>query len=148
MQSFVLEELGRLVDMLPQTDPRSPDYQMLLRSIECLDAMGQSINDVQQARLLQEAEDSKSLAEDALVEDKVIPFTAPEFPEEPPAVEETSAIEAKTYEASDVRKALVDAKAKGANVKELMQKIAGADNFGAVPAGKYAELMAAIEKVV
>ena len=147
MQSFSLDELARLVNLLPITDPRSADYQMLLRSIECLDSLGHTIDEIMSAALAQEVEDSKSLAEDAPVEDtcKVVPFTAAEFPEDVP---EEPKPEAKTYDPAEVRKALVDAKAKGANVKELMQKIAGADNFAGVPAGKYAELMAAIEKVV
>lgn len=156
MQSFVMEELGRLIDLIPETDPRSPDYQMLLRSIECLDAMGQTINEIQQARI------DEAIREDQQENAKVIPFTAPEFPEEPPddpmdeAVKSTTVAEnattaptteAKTYSSSDVRKALVDARGKGADVKAILAKV-GADNFQGVPAAKYGELMDALAEVM
>ena len=166
---FVLRELGRLVDLLPQTDPRSADYQMLLRSIECLDAMGQTINEIED-KLIAVSESAREPEKKPEVElsGKVIslgdasgvtvaPFTAPDFPEaltvdpetdfaEAPKAEEAKAEEAKTYDPSDVRKALVDARAKGVNVKAILAKV-GADNFTAVPASRYAEIMKELEVV-
>lgn len=51
---------------------------------------------------------------------------------------------AKTYEMSEVRAALVAARRRGVNVTKLLNEY-GVDNFGAFPAGKYAELMDRLE---
>ena len=174
MTDFLKQEMLRLVDTLPETDPRTQDYHVLLRSIECLDAMGQTINEIVE---LVEMDTTKGLAEEKETAEKqaakvveltsaikakaetgdhvvvahVPPFTAAEFPEEPPDdpmdefVKETAkpapATEAKTYNSAEVRKALVDARSSGTDVKALLKKF-GAANFSEVPAAKYGELMA------
>ena len=156
MTDFLKSEFERLVGLIPATDPRTADYQMLLRSIECLDALGQTVDAV--AAPLEEAAA------------KVIPFTKAEFPEDPavdPVVEEKDeekaaeekaaedisanepepepapVVEEKTYTSAEVRKALVDARGRGVDVKAVLAKV-GADNFTAVPASKYAALMDAL----
>lgn len=176
MTDFLKEEMVRLVRKLPETDPRSPDYQMLLRSIECLDAMGQTIEgivelvnaevreDMEKLRELDAAkvvELSSAIKAKAASVDHAAPFTAAEFPEEPPddpmdeAVKGTTVAEnataapvtePKTYSSSEVRKALVDARGKGVDVKAVLAAV-GAENFAAVPAAKYGEVMAKLEVV-
>lgn len=149
MTEFVKKEFLRLIDLLDQTDPRSQEYLTLLHSIECFDSMANSIDEMDKLRTLDLMEDrlaeKKTVAEQAakvaeIAKDNVVPFTAPDFP-----AEQTE--EAKTYSASDVRKALVDAKGKGVNVKEILGSF-GAENFSALPAAKYGELMARLEEVV
>jgi hypothetical protein len=85
---------------------------------------------------------------DHVVVAHVPPFTAAEFPEEPPedppeepAPTTEATTEAKTYNSAEVRKALVDARSSGTDVKALLKKF-GAANFSEVPAAKYGELMA------
>lgn len=149
MTEFVKKEFLRLIDLLDQTDPRSQEYLTLLHSIECFDSMANSIDEIDKLRSLDLMEDrieeQKTLADQAakvaeIAKDNVVPFTAPDFP-----AEKTE--EAKTYEASEVRKALVDAKGNGVNVKEILGSF-GAENFGALPAAKYGELMARLQEVV
>lgn len=182
MTEFVKQELVRLIDKLPETDPRSPDYQMLLRSIECLDAMGQTIDEIVKlakedlnvdppvltpAQVVELSSAIKAKAEtgDRVVVAHVPPFTAAEFPEEPPDdpmdefVKGTTVAEnattapttapeapAKTYTSSEVRAALVDARGKGADIKAVMAQF-GVNNFQEIPAARYAELMAVLEAV-
>ena len=160
MTEFLKKEFKRLVDLLPQTDPRGMEYQTLLRSIECLDAIGLSTIDV-----IVDMDKLEAAAEKS----KVVPFTKAEFPEaveetveeKAEAVEETGAeetganepkpepapvesvVEEKTYTSAEVRKALVEARGKGVDVKAVLAKV-GADNFTAVPASKYAALMDAL----
>lgn len=161
MTQFLKDEFRRLVDLIPQTDPRGLEYQNLLRSIECLDAIGPTIDViVEMPQLELEIEERRMLAEQTA---KVVPFTKADAADEvasveetPKPVEETSAedtganepaeepapvVEEKTYSSAEVRKALVDARSKGVDVKAVLAKV-GADNFTAVPASKYAALMA------
>lgn len=46
MTETVKQEFMRLVDLLPQTDPRTEAYHILLSSIERFDAIGSTINDM------------------------------------------------------------------------------------------------------
>lgn len=164
MQSFSLDELHRLVQLLPVTDPTTAEYHMLLRSIECLDSIGQTLDEIEERVFQREhnAEPSKVIRLGHESGVTVAPFTAPEFPETPEEAEahEAAALvekiveaapkpepPAKTYEAAEVRAALVEARSKGVDVKALLAKV-GADNFTAIPAAKYAELMALLQEVV
>ena len=95
----------------------------------------------------------------------VVPFTAPDFPAETPEEQEGHEVaelvkkvveaqpapppekaEEKTYTSPEVRKALVDARGKGINVKEILAGF-GAENFQALPASKYGALMEALEVI-
>lgn len=60
---------------------------------------------------------------------------------EPRAEDPAPDEEAKTYAKEDVRAALAKARKNGTNVAELLSEL-GYDNFSAVPAGKYGEIMA------
>lgn len=68
-----------------------------------------------------------------------------EAPEEPTKEEEP---ETPTYKKEEVRAALGKARAeKGLNVVGYLKTNYGVDNFTALPAGKYAEVMADLEKM-
>lgn len=157
MTEFMRGELNRLVQKIPVTDPCSSEYHVLLRSIEYLDSMGATIEEILAAvfegqaaeDLGAEKLDVKEGAElisaiKSKADGKVIPFTAPDFPEAAEA--ESAEQEEKTYDPSEVRKALVDAKKKGVDIKVILAKV-GADNFQAVPAAKYGIIMKELEVV-
>lgn len=148
MTEFTKNEFVRLIDLLPETDPRTNEYLTLLHSIECFDSIANSIDEMDKLRFADLA--------DATAEN-VVPFTATDFPAQPepttaveptaqPTVEpeQTPPAEEKTWDASSVRKALVDARSRGVNVKEILEGF-GVANFGALPASKYSALMDALE---
>lgn len=165
MTEFMRDELNRLVQRIPVTDPCSQEYHVLLRSIEYLDSMGSTIEEI----LAQVFEDqvTDDLAAEKLdvkegaelisaiktrAEGKVVPFTAPEFPEAaetetpaeikpvPESAESPSEPTIKTYSASDVRKAVVDARLRGVDTAPLFRKY-GAEFFQGVPESRYPDLL-------
>lgn len=164
MTEFMRDELNRLVQKIPVTDPCSQEYHVLLRSIEYLDSMGSTIEEIlaqvfedqvtddlaaEKLDVKEGAERVKEIsAIKAQTEGKVVPFTAPEFPEDPPAeiksvpesAESPSEAPAKTYSSSDVRKAVVDARLRGVDTAELFKKY-GSETFQGVPEARYPELM-------
>lgn len=164
MTEFMQKECYRLIDKLAETDPTTEAYHIVLSSIERLDAIGTTIDEIAKTRegkptikmisakelmqtdpatldpptleeLADIAEEEKLKKEQLkkLTVEATPPFEAADFPAE---VKE----EAKTYSPSEVRKALVEARGKGTDVKAILAKV-GADNFTAVPEAKYGELM-------
>lgn len=167
MTEFMRAELLRLVHKIPETDPCGSEYHTLLRSIEYLDSMGSTIEEILAqvfedqvaddlaAEKLDVKEGAERVKETSAIktqkaEGKVVPFTAPDFPEateaEIKSVPESaeSPSEAKTYDPSEVRKALVDAKKNGVDIKAILAKV-GVENFQAVPAAKYGIIMKELE---
>lgn len=144
MNQFLKEEFARLVGRLPQTDPASPDYHVLLRSLEYLDGMSSTIEAVIALDKVEAEDIAEPIPVPAPVEppiEKESEPTAPvETPTAEPAVEEEEEI---VYSASDVRKALVQAKARGADVKQVLAMF-GVDSFQSLPASKYGKVMEAI----
>lgn len=164
MTEFMRDELNRLVQKIPETDPCSQEYHVLLRSIEYLDSMGSTIEEI--LAQVFEAEVAEDLGAEKLdvkegaelisaikskTEGKVVPFTAPDFPEaaeaETPAEiksvpesAESPSEPAKTYSSSDVRKAVVDARLRGVDTAELFKKY-GSETFQGVPEARYPDLM-------
>lgn len=158
MSELMRQELNRLVQMLPVTDPSKSEYHILLRSIECLEALGQTIEEI----LAQVFDDQDTGA----IELKPIPFPKPDLdptnpvpvpkPIEPPlepankSVTESAdspAVTEKTYSSAEIRAALVDARTnRGIDIKQLLAKF-GAANYQEVPAAKYGELMKMLEVV-
>lgn len=168
MTEFSKNELLRLVDKIPETDPTSTAYHVLMQSIECFNSLALTVDEIIALRdaqvyedLVEQQEIVKQQAEKVkeITQDNVVPFTAPAAPWDDvastsptvpaePAVEEKTAedktAEEKTYAASDVRKALVEVKAKGVDVKEVLSEF-GVTDFRALPAAKYGALMARLE---
>jgi hypothetical protein len=173
MTEFMRDELNRLVQKIPVTDPCSQEYHVLLRSIEYLDSMGATIEEILaqvfEAQVFEdqvtddlaaEKLDVKEGAElisaiKARADGKVVPFTAPEFPEAaeaetpaeqeeiksvPESAESPSEPTTKTYSASDVRKAVVDARLRGVDTAPLFRKY-GAEFFQGVPESRYPDLL-------
>lgn len=168
MTEFMRDELNRLVQKIPVTDPCTSEYHVLLRSIEYLDSMGSTIEEIlaevfegqvaddlaaEKLDVKEGAERVKEIsAIKAQAEGKVVPFTAPEFPEAteaeapaeiksvPESAESPSEPTTKTYSASDVRKAVVDARLRGVDTAPLFRKY-GAEFFQGVPESRYPDLL-------
>ena len=178
MTEFSKNELLRLVDKIPETDPTTTAYHVLMQSIECYNALALTVDEiialrdaqvyedlVEQGRLTDVTEQLKKMAEAAkptlLDTNAVAPFEVADFPAETPEEQEGHEVaelvkkvveaqpkkaEEKTYTSPEVRKALVDARGKGVNVKEILAGF-GAENFQALPASKYGALMEALEVI-
>lgn len=167
MTEFVKQEFLRLIDLLPQTDPRTNEYLTLLHSIECFDSLANSVDemdglrriDLTEGRIAEQTaveEQAKKIVEIAKASDteedggKVVPFTAPDFPE--PTAEEEAAPpklklpEEEKIDPSEVRKALVAARARGIDSKEILSGF-GVTHFQELPANKYRALLDALEVI-
>lgn len=186
MTEFTKSELIRCAELLPQTDPRTSEYHVLLRSIEYLDAMGATIDEIAElttadmvcdglcdgvemaraaaalkaklGRAKTERAEENSANKGRVVELKPVPKAEIEKPEpaeksedlvlepQPEPITDPApapqAVEppAKTYTSAEVRRALVDARNAGTDVRALMAEF-GAESFGGVPASRYADLM-------
>ena len=139
MTDFVRDELLRVVHTLPDTDPRTAEYHVLLRSVELLDSVGPTIEDI--IKMEPCNEDCTDCAEcgDTADESKVI-----DFPPAPPEPHETEPAEEVTLTSAEVRTKLAAARKAGVNVAALIKDM-GVDNFTALPAGRYAELLKRID---
>lgn len=156
MTEFSKNELLRLVDRIPETDPTTTAYHVLMQSVECFNSLALTVDEIlalrdedahedlmeQRGLVKQQAEKIKEIAQD-----NVVPFTVPDFPEAPVETEEKKPEPAPpTLSASDVRKLLVEARGRGVNVKEVLKGF-GADSFQGLPADKYDALAEALRAV-
>ena len=134
MTDFVRDELSRVVKTLPETDPRTSEYHILLRSIEMLDSIGMTIDEIVKCN-----EDCTDCAEceESKADDKVIGFP-------PPAPEPHETEEEVELTSAEVRAKLASARRAGVNVAGIIKDM-GVDNFTALPAGRYAELLKRID---
>lgn len=180
MTKTMAREFLRLIDKLPETDPTSTAYHVLLQSIECLNSIGQTIEEMlaESNAVLDgpvsahvdwaEGQEGKIVELTASIDpDKVpvhpiptAPFETADFPETPEEQEghEVAELvkqiaeqpeppkEEKTYQSSDVRAALVDARGRGVNVGEILQRF-GVSNFQFLPATQYGALIEALKAV-
>lgn len=163
MTEFMQKECYRLIDKLAETDPTTEAYHIVLSSIERLDAIGTTIDEI--AKMRETRELTAILRPDVIANevkeqfDEILsapgnPFTKGTFPAEvkQDVVKEDSATtepvnEEKTYEAAEVRRALVSARGRGVDVKAILSQV-GADNFTAVPEAKYSEVMDALAEAL
>lgn len=146
------DELVKAMNVLAELSPCSVEYGMCLQNIEILVREGDMFDDVER------------LIGDGVVDETVVSalgtvtvdadsgdvtYTPVGFEEAAKEAEvetakkpneESGADMGKTYEPSEVRAALVDARRKGANISAILQEF-GVENFSAFPAGRYAELM-------
>ena len=160
MTEYSRKEFRRLLDKVPETDPSTTAYHVLMQSIEMFNAIALTIDDFLDPGGVPQQEQVIGVNNV-----KVVPFTAPDFPAETPEEQEGHEVaelvkkvveaqpapppekaEEKTYTSPEVRKALVDARGKGVNVKEILAGF-GAENFQALPASKYGALMEALEVI-
>lgn len=160
MTEYSKKEFRRLLDKVPETDPSTTAYHVLMQSIEMFNAIALTIDEFLDSGVVPPQEQVIGVNNV-----NVVPFTAPDFPAETPEEQEGHEVaelvkkvveaqpapppekaEEKTYTSPEVRKALVDARGKGVNVKEILAGF-GAENFQALPASKYGALMEALEVI-
>lgn len=156
MTEYSRKEFQRLLNKVPETDPSTTAYHFLMQSIEMFNAIALTIDEF--------LHDGALPTECPPATDNVVPFEATDFPadtkdevpegclhvvvprtDEPDPPQSPAPVQ-QTYDAPTVRKALLDARARGVNVKEVLKGF-GADGFQAVPADRYADLMAALQAV-
>lgn len=158
MTEYSANELRRIIAMIPQTDPTTTEYHILLQSLECFAGIMESIEEIMEQVGEPDAEDGAIVKvefrpEAALaVKPESIFHPEPESPfpepedkaeEEKPKAEPTEP--ARVWEMAEVRAALVEARrSKGINITELLKEF-GVENFSAFPAGRYDELMKRLE---
>ena len=167
MTEYVASELRRIIGKIPETDPATMEYHVLLQSLEIFANISESLEELM-ARVdeetLSEGESKvvlhpmleRALAEKANETEDFPPEDETPFPadgssgEETPETKMADVVEteetepARVWEMTEVRAALVEARRKGVNVSALLREF-GVENFGAFPAGKYGELMQRLE---
>lgn len=145
-------EYARIVDRLGEVDPCSNPalYKELLEFIDTLYALSGLQFDDYVERMEREGKMAKLDA--VMTEVKTEPIPEVEEPEADPAPAPDPEPgpepepEDKTYSKEEVRAALAESRKKGVNVAELLKEF-GAANFTGLPAAKYGELMARLEKL-
>lgn len=163
----VASELQRMLVRQTELDPSSVEYTTLLRNIELLAGTADLYVDIMDymreagvfsgeperivdVTLHPEIVKAVSEKQESLSDEHPVgsPFPgaekdAPSKVVELPAVKDEAA--QKSYEMTDVRAALVEARKKGVNVSALLKEF-GVENFGQFPAGRYGELMKKLEE--
>ena len=142
--AFNMEELKRLIDLIPQTDPRSREYGELLQSIERFLYFANVIAEIQGV-----------LGEDVTPmigqPKEIIPFDPPTSEEEKftEQIEEAPAAPAEDIDPAKVKSLVTKARSekKISSVKDWLQENWGVDGFSAVPAAKYPEVMAKLKEM-
>lgn len=156
MTEFTANELTRIINKIPETDPTTTEYHILLQSLECFAGIADSIEEVMAQLPDDEPEDGKIVKVEFRPSPELMQQVADmaqagnEPSDEPfPAPGPTGAPAPETEVADvvdlvTVRAALRDAKKRGVDIKELIQSF-GATNLTDLPAGKYGELMKKLE---
>ena len=153
MTEFSKNELLRLVDKIPETDPTTTAYHVLMQSIECYNSLALTVDEILVLRdgVTPSQEQQEAVTAQAkFISDNVVELKAAVDPEKVPVhpIPEAPTPEPAppSLSASDVRKLLVEARGRGVNVKEVLKGF-GADSFQAMPADKYEALAEALRSV-
>ena len=153
IENIIKSERERLISLLPHLDPLRENqvYRTTLENIQQLGWLAPhepcavctcgepKAEDVEEPYVEPTPFPEPSTEEytaPVMDDPNVLPATKPEPEPEP----------AKTYTMTEVRAALAQSRKKGVNVNEFLQGL-GYDNFTAVPAAKYGEVMAELEKL-
>ena len=142
MSAFSYDELNRLVRLIPQTDPTTHAYGMLLESIERYGAMLGNVDWI------------LNLPDPRTKQPEIVQFNPPvaedeKFDEPAPVEEEQVEEVAPSYTADEVRKAIQKARMDGkiSSAKGWIQENFGADGFSALPASKYNAVMEKLKEL-
>lgn len=140
VRDILQRELTRCALALTEMDParESKTYGEVVGNLQALNWM------VREAEICDQTPDPHEGRTYTPAEIKVIP--AEEMTEDDKAdaaavIEAAEEVKAKEYTREEVRAALARSRKEGVNVPELLAEF-GVDNFSALPAGKYPELMA------
>lgn len=138
---FNKAELKRLIDFIPQTDPRSREYAQLL---ECIERFIYFANVIAAT----EAFVNGVTKPEPITTDNIIPFNPPveeaEMFEEPEPEEDTE-----EYDPAMVKSLITKARAekKIGSIKEWITTNFGVDGFTAIPVKKYPEVIAKLKEL-
>ena len=166
MREEIRSEFRRMLDLLPEVDPTTEEYHTLLNSMEHLGMVqeflegvieeldGGQIIKVEYIPVSEQVcngdcagcDDCKSGAEEALEVTGVEPEEPEQQTEEVAEEAQVSEEPAKTYDMVDVRKALIDARNRGVDIKAVLKTYA-ATNMTNLKPEFYAEVMAKLEEL-
>lgn len=142
--AFNKAELKRIIDLIPQTDPRSREYAQLL---ECIERFIYFANVIASAQEFINKDELPRPRPTDIPESNIIPFNPPvkeeeKFEEDEPANEET-------YDPAVVKKAIQDARMAGkiSSAKEWIRDNFSVDGFSAIPASRYGEVMSKLKEL-
>ena len=146
---FSWKELQRLISLIPETDPTTHSYGILLESIERYGAIMKFVDWF----LSVKTPDPKQKEEE--VPNNIIQFTPPtseaEKFEEPEPTPDPEPKEEDTteYDPAEVKSLITKARAdkKIPSAKAWIQENWGVDGFSAIPASKYPEVMAKLKEL-
>ena len=139
---FNRAELKRIIDLIPQTDPRSREYAQLL---ECIERFIYFANVLAAAQAF--IEHGVQPQPEVETADNIIPFTPPtaeaeKFPEQ---VE----VNTETYDTDTVKSLITKARAdkKISSIKEWINTNFGVDGFSAIPEKQYPQVVAKLKEL-
>lgn len=143
---FNKAELKRIIDLIPQTDPRDRSYAQLL---ECIERYIYFANVIAAAQnFIENGVEKKEpdVPEEDLLADNIVQFTPPVVEEEKPEEPEAETVE---YEPAVVRSLLSKARSmkKIANLTDWITENFGVSGFAAIPAKRYPEVMAKLKEL-
>ena len=151
MIQYVAKELNRIMSLIPETDPSTADYHILLQSLECFAGIAELIEQIveqtgeeptYEGKIIKvefNPEALKQQAEEFPPQDES-PFPEPEETEEPePATTEPPP------DIVTVRKAMREAKKRGVDITAVVHSF-GATNLTDLPEDKWIELLHELEK--
>jgi len=156
---FTVTEMNRLVNLIPQTDPRTMEYAELLANLERYCSICTTVDSIIFGRGIDgyvEPEDhpvADSPYPDATEAPKPLTFAEPvkEEPEaDPPEAKEAKPeAEAVTYDAATVKKALVNArKNANLNIAQWLRDNFHVDGFQNLPETEYDRAMQLLSEIV
>ena len=163
MTDFTANELTRIINKIPETDPTTPEYHYLLQSLEIFANISESVEQLMDTiysysneppedgkivkvefrpspELMQQVADMTQAEDEPSDEPEESFLTSGPTGAPAPETEVADVVDLVT-----VRAALRDAKKRGVDIKELIQSF-GATNLTDLPAEKYGELMKKLEE--
>lgn len=143
--TFNKTELKRIIDLIPQTDPRSREYAQLL---ECIERFIYFANVIAAAQaLIENGEQPRPQMPTDIPESNIIQFNAPVAEEE--KFEEPEAEDQTEYDPAVVKALVTKARAekKISSIKEWISTNFGVDGFSAIPAKQYPQVMAKLKEL-
>lgn len=143
---FNKTELKRIIDLIPQTDPRSREYAQLL---ECIERYIYFANVIAAAQAFIEKDEQsvRGIMPTDIPESNIIPFNPPVAEEE--KFEEPEAEDTTEYDPAVVKALVTRARAekKISSIKEWISTNFGVDGFSAIPAKQYPQVMAKLKEL-
>ena len=137
---FNKTELKRIIDLIPQTDPRSREYAQLL---ECIERYIYFANVIAAAQAFIE-QDEQPVPQ---VVPEIVQFNPPVAEEE--KFEEPEAEDTTEYDPAVVKALVTKARAekKISSIKDWISTNFGVDGFSAIPAKQYPRVMAKLKEM-